>query len=691
MGHVQKGDEPIDLDPFEVSARQFETSEDLMSAGVDLIDMENASRQATGSLGEALSWEPGVSSSFYGGGASRPVLRGMDGFRVGVYDSGLNTGDLSASSPDHAVAIEPLFVREIILKRGAAALHHGGGAIGGAVDTVPDFLPDTSTPQGWDAVTGALYNTVNEGRTTYLKGGYRDGELAIRVNLLERETEDYDIPGFSRTPDYDINNFIRLRPGVRGQVAPNSDGFVPNTWTRTHVGALGVGWIRKNSLFQGSYQRYETRYGVPLDGHTHGNPFGVPGVTGPSLNDGITIDLAQDRLLGQSRIKLDGEQLEHLEVKGAATRFRQTETVGSFLANDFSLDGGNSQLELGGQWGSWNVFTGVDLSLHDYENRNISYSAGRADQDLLETSSQNAAVYSLAQVELGETQFRVGGRYDWQDTSLEASETRGKVSRIHKTGSAVIEFEHSLSKSWQIILSLGNTARNPNAEELFIEAPHGATGNFWIPNDQLATERSRSADLRIQHRSGRFLFSANVFYREYDGYIYLENLGFEVDGLTAYTWVQRDAEFYGGEIDARWIFLSDPTWTGQLRIFSDFVHATDTEMREPLPRIPPMRLGTSVEFSSGNWTAELAALHAFEQDRVPREIFGTLAYQSPSEAYTLVTMRGERSFAFRDMTIRAGVEITNLLDEEARQHTSFLKDVAPLPGRSLQFSILIEF
>jgi len=663
-------------------------AEDLLAAGVDVLDAEGTGRQATGSLGEALSWQPGVSSSFYGAGASRPVVRGMEGYRVGVYDSGLSTGDLSASSPDHAVAIEPLFVREISLQRGAAALLHGGGAIGGAVDTVPDFLPDDWTLPGWDAETGVIFETVNDGRTVYVKGGNRTGPWAIRVNGLDRESEDYRIPGFARTPEYDLNNRIRLPPEVQGQVAPNPEGRVPNTWTRTRVGALGLGWIGKTALVQGAYQRYESRYGVPLDGHTHGNPFGTPGVTGPSPNDGVSIDLIQDRGLGQTRLDIDLGPFEQIELKGAVTRFRQKESEGRFLSNDFRLDGADVQIEAGGELRGVRFFSGLELAAHDFKNRNISYNAGRADEDFLQTKSVTAAAYALGEFEVGRTGLRLGGRLDRQ--RAHRADLQG-VSRTDYTGSAVLELVQRLGDPLQVVLSLGKTSRIPNADELYIEAPHGATGIFQIPNPELEVERASSVEIRIQHQGERFHASASAYYRDFDGYVFLENQGYEIDGLTAYALVQRDAEFTGGEAEASWTFYAEPERSGLIRVFGDYVHATDKGRDQPLPRIPPLRVGGSVELALDGWTTELAALHAFDQDRVPREVFGTLAYQSPSAAYTLLTFRLERRFSFDQAELIAGLEVSNLLDEEARQHTSFLKDVAPLPGRSLRLSLQLDF
>lgn len=686
----------IELGEVEITAQRMRTGADLMDAGVQVIDLSESVRQAQGSLGEVLSWEPGISSSFYGAGASRPIVRGMDGYRVGVFDAGLSTGDLSASSPDHAVAIEPLFVRSITVYRGAAALVHGGEAIGGAIDTEPDFLPSRETPKGWQGELGMIVETVNDGRTAYLKAGHRGDLFALRVNLLARETEDYDIPGFARTEDYDRSNFIRLPPSVRGQVAPNSEGIVPNTGTQTQVVAMGVGWFQPSWSVKATYQYYASEYGVPLDGHSHGNPFGEPGVTGPGPRDAVIIDLEQNRFLFQGEVTPDLDWIDSLQLKSAFTEFHQIENEGIFLSNDFQKEGGEIHLEGAKDFGRGVITVGLEFAEEGYTNRNISYDAGRADEDFLENSSEIAAAYAVSEVTFGNTTLRLGGRWDYQQTAREdevnfAQNSGVPISRSDHAGGIVGEVSQVFRQHWEAVLSLSQTARLPNAEELVIEAPHGAIGAFLIGNPFLSEESSHSAEILLRRTGPKFHLSASAYVDEFEGYIFLENQGYEVDGLTAYMYTQRDARFYGGEVAARWDFLSQSAWQGHIEAFADYVHATGTENDDPLPRIPPWRLGGHLELSHEAWRGKVSALHAFQQDRVPRSIFGTLAYQSPSEAYTLITLHLERGFTLGQIDFTATAQVSNLLDEEARQHTSFLKDVAPLPGRSLQLTIRAEF
>ena len=658
-------------------------------AGGDVVELGRTGRQTEGSLGEALSWEPGLSSSFYGAGASRPMVRGMGGHRVGVYTNGLSSGDLSSRSPDHAVAIEPVFVREVVVHRGAAALIHGGGAIGGAVDTQADYLSLGKVPvPGWSGEAGGSFSTQDDGRMGYLKAGHGSGNWELRVNALTRETEDYTIPGKARTEAYDINNRLRLPPEVQGQVAPNPEGTVPNTWTRTGLIAIGAGWRSENLSTRAGYQHFTGEYGVPLDGHTHGNPFGTPGVNGPGVGDGIRVEFLQDRGTGAVTLLPEAEWFESVELRGALTHFRQEEWEGAFLSNDFRQETAEALAEAPMFFGDWSLLQIMGLRRERYTNRNISYSAGRADEDFLETIGSTISWAGMVERDWGGTKFRLGSRFEWHHA---AREDLSAVDSTEHAFSTVAEVRRPLPGNWEARLSLGRLVRIPTPEERFIEAPHGATGVYQIPNTELATEVARSVELVLARETADWGFSINLFRREFDGFIFLENRGFEVGGLTAYAHVQRKARFQGGELRLRATLLQTEAASLTARGFFDWVEARDTGNDEPLPRIPPKRLGGSLEARTNGWFLAVDTLHSFAQEDVPRRIFGTLAFQSPTESYTLVNARLQHTFELFRATAQAEIRATNLLDAEARQHTSFLKDVAPLPGRGLEIRVSLEF
>ena len=92
-------------------------------------------RQALRSgLGDTLAQLPGVASTGFAPGASRPVIRGLGEDRIRILSNGVNLLDVSNVSPDHAVAIDPLLMDRVEVVRGPAALRYGPNGVGGVVN-----------------------------------------------------------------------------------------------------------------------------------------------------------------------------------------------------------------------------------------------------------------------------------------------------------------------------------------------------------------------------------------------------------------------------------------------------------------------------------------------------------------------------------------------------------------------------
>lgn len=686
---VLSGEEAvIELDPYAVEATERMRMADLAGSGADSFALEDLGRGSAETLGELVSWRPGVSSSFFGAGSSRPVLRGLEGRRVGVYESGMGTGDFSASSPDHAVAIEPLFIREATILKGSAALLYGGEAIGGAVDVDPDYIPVRGQNGRAELDGGVQYGTAAEAWTSHLRAGQGGERWGLRMSALKRDQGDMRIPGLARTPEYDINNRIRLPPEVQGEVGPNPEGRVPNTFVETDVLGIGGAWFGDGASVTLAYQNYGSRYGVPLDGHTHGNPPGVPVLVGPSPADGVEIDLEQNRFTFESTWDPGKALPGAVQVKAAFIDFDQKEFEGRFPSNDFARKTGEGHLLYRHGEGAWQSFIGAAAEGRDYRNRNISYAAGRADADLLETRSRMGSLFTLQEFRRGKWGFRMGMRGEWQTARRR---DRVGLEREHTGLSVAGEVLFKVTDAVRLVLAGHQSNRLPTPEELFIEAPHGATGVFQLADPDLGKERSRGAELSLEGRFSWIEGRLSYYYRQFNNFIFQENQGFEVEGLTAYAFVQEDATFEGAEFEIGGSLWRTGKGRGSLTIFGDWVRAETVSEGEPLPRIPPARLGTRLEVREGAWRGGIAVRHAFAQKRVPQSVFGTLSYQSPTPAHTLVSVNLSRKLDFTGWRAEAGFAVENLFDEEARQHTSFLKDVAPLPGRNLRLFLKAAF
>jgi iron complex outermembrane receptor protein len=687
------GEDIHELDPLEARARADTAPRPVLALGLtrDIEGTELAERLAP-SLADLLSWEPGVTASFYSPAASRPVIRGLDGYRVGVFENRLGTGDVSDTSPDHAVALDPVFIRRVTVYKGTPALRFGGAAIGGAVDVDGGWIPQPGEQAQTRLLTQA--ETVNNARLAALEHTATAGSALVRAQALYRSAGDYKIPGRARTESYDAAHRVRLPPTVPAP-GPNPLGRVPNTDLRTRSAGLGALIPLRGWEVGAAVNAYLSEYGVPPDGHAHGNPFSEPGVNAPSPFDPVRIDLENFRLLATARRPALGDE-PTVDTRARLSRFRQDEREGAFLKNSFRRTEAEARGEVLQTTATGALLSGGLTAFRaDYRNRNTSFFLGRPFEDVLTSRDHGGALFALAEQAFAgrwtaEAGAHLGLRHAERRDPPEGFPEDLRTRRF-ATLSTAAGLRFQVSPALEVGLHLAEARRSPASEELFIEAPHEATGIFRIPDPSLRPERVRSAEWIVRFESERLLFQANAFVRDFDGFIYLRNQGFELEGLVAYRHVQSPARFHGMETTARYIFWREAERSLFLQVDADLLRGQDRDRDQALPRIPPVRASLRLAADLGRFASHVEVRHAFAQNRVPDSVFGTLAYQSPTAAYTLLnaglrfpfTLGGHR----QQITLRG----ENLLNREARHHPSFLKDIAPLPGRNLRVGWEVTF
>ena len=242
----------------------------------------------------------------------------------------------------------------------------------------------------------------------------------------------------------------------------------------------------------------------------------------------------------------------------------------------------------------------------------------------------------------------------------------------------------NLGPDYAITLSAAHSERAPTAQELYSNGPHPATAAFEIGNPALAKERSTGLDLNLRKRTGRVTGAVSLFQNRFHGYVFEEATGAMKEELTVYRFAQRDARFSGGEIETIFHLIEGGPQTLHLRVAADWVRATATGPDEPLPRIPPLRAILGLEWARHDWSAGLEVQCVGPQNRIaPTE--------TRTGGYTLVSAHAGRRFLLGRLNCELFLRGTNLGKEEARAHTSFLKNIAPLPGRNLALGLRATF
>ena len=637
---------------------------------VSLLSGEELARRAQASLGETLAEQPGVSSTYFGPGASRPVIRGLGGDRVRMLESGLGTGDVSSTSPDHAVASEPLSAESIEVLRGPATLLYGSSAIGGAVNVLDRRIPDRRT-SGLGAFVDLRGGTVAEelALAAAVDGGA--GSWAWHAEGVARETDDYEIPGFAESAA------LREEHGddeEGGEHEEDIDAFgvLPNSDLASTSGSFGLSRFFGESGHLGvSVSGLESEYGIP-GGHGHGGE--EPEEQEEEVP--IRVDLRQQRLDLAGHWHHDLGPFEGVQARAGLVEYEHVELEGGEVGTRFGQDSWEARLDLiQRERGDLSGAAGVQV-----QSRELDLEGEEA--FLPDSKSDVLAAFLFEELVRGDLRWQLGLRWESLDVSALGRPDRS----FDGLSSSLALVWLPEGASWSIGSSLARSVKLPNAEELYSDGLHAAIRSFQRGNVDLGEETSLGLDVSLRKVAGRTTGALTVFTNRFDDFIFERITGEQEEGLPVLEFAQADARFVGAEAEARVELFADAGRERHLdlELGGDWVRAELVDPDQPLPRIPPWRASAGLHFAAGAWTATAEARHTAAQDRVA-------PMETPSDAYTLLNGSLGYRLLLGDRVLDLMLTGRNLTDEEARNHTSFLKDFAPLPGRDVMLSARLTF
>ena len=702
--------EPVNLDAVEVRAAILPGTAEDLAKPVDVLTGERLDAAKANSLGETVNKLPGVQSSYFGPGVGRPIIRGFDGARVQVLSDGLGSGDVSTVSADHAVSIEPFLASQIEVLKGPSTLLYGSGAIGGAVNVVDGRVPEAVTAEPMQGRAELRGGTVNNERTgmVRLDGTSASGNLVFHVDALHRETGNYDIPGFAES--------ARQLAAEDETPDPASAGTLANSALRTDSAALGVSWVGSRGFVGVGTSLFNTRYGVP--GHSHGDEDGHAHDSGQDHDHEAEADDAVHILMDQRRTEVRAglDELgvfETLRFKFADTRYTHTEFEGATVGTVFDNSSKEARIELVHQpWLGWRGALGVQWA-------NRAFDAVGEEAFVPPTEGKDTGLFWIGERRVGAFKLELGARHDRNtiDAVPQALAPQRRDSRTFEAQSASAAVQWEASEQFHASIGVDRAQRVPTAEELFSNGLHVATGTLEVGDDSLSVETANRLEVGLRWHGERLDVGMAAYTIRYADFIYqatpesLADPGNPLldEGVPVRLWNQADARFHGMEADAAFALADNDTGVWDLRVFGDIVqgklenggvndvnvevfhgehvhqHAARIIRDGNLPRIVPARIGAELDWSRGPWRASLGAVRYMKQDRVA-------ANETTTPGYTLV----DAHLAWhRDTPAGTAWEIfldgSNLLDQEARPHTSFLKDLAPLPGRGIAFGVRAFF
>jgi iron complex outermembrane receptor protein len=660
------------LDELVVTASPLRPGSEDVVQPVVVIAGEDLDAKKAGTIGETVAREVGVQSSYFGAGVGRPIIRGQEGARVQVLENGIGALDVSTVSVDHAVSIEPFLADQIEILKGPATLLYGSGAVGGAVNVVDGRIPEALPDAGFSGRAELRGNTGADERTGMVRVDGGAGHWAWHADAFRRETSDYDIPGFAESEAAHEGEHEDEHDGHEEE--RGAFGRLPNSALETEGGALGASWIGDRGFFGAAVSTYRTEYGIP--GHAHAGEHGDDGEEedhdeGEHGEETVRIDLEQVRYDVKGAWLEPFAGAEALRVRLGRNDYEHVELEGDEIGTRFENRGLEGRAELVHALGAWRGAAGLQIGQRDFE-------AIGEEAFVPPSESRDLGLFWLGERDAERWKFEAGARVDRID--------------IDPVGAAARDFDAlslSLGTIWRatdaLHLSLGvdRAERAPTAEELYSDGAHLATQSFEVGDSTLDTEIANQIELGAHLHVGSLSAKLALFQTRHDDFIYLDDGGEESEGLPLRFWTQADATFRGFEAEATLRLADNDSGAWDLRFFGDKVRAS-LDAGGALPRIVPARFGAGLAWKRDGWRASLGAIRHQDQDKVA-------AFETPTEGYTLV----DAHLAWHVDGERVGWEVfvdgTNLTDREARAHSSFLKDLAPLPGRSIAFGVRAFF
>lgn len=636
----------IDLATVPVTGNPLGVSSDEMVVPVSILGGRELSLKRASTLGETLNGIPGVSATGFGPNSSRPVIRGLDAERVRIMQNGLGILDASSLSFDHAVSLDPLVIEQVEVIRGPAALLYGGSAVGGVVNAIDHRIPTEKL----EGMAGRAEASVGGADSQNNLAGVIDignGKIALHADAYTRKTSDLDIPGFA----------VSSRKSRADGTARDNRGRLVNSNATSEGGALGASLTFDDGYAGISYSGFRNNYGT---------------VAEPT----VRADMQSDRWDFASEIRELGSVIERVKFKLAHTDYQHQELESGEVGTTFKNRGLEGSIEAG------HTSIGNLKGVLGFQFQNSNFEALGDEAFVPSVNTQNKGLYIYEELPLEQLKLSFGGRIEHVSVDSKSDDKFGPAqSNSFNPMSYAFGGLYTFDANWSLATNLSHNERAPSYFELYANGAHLATGQYEIGNPDFDKERSNGIDAQVRWKDGKNSFNFGAYYTRFSSFLGLLNTGaidIESD-LPIAQFSTFAATFKGLEADGRFNIADNL----DLTLRSDYVRATNRDNGDGLPRIAPLRLGAGLHYQKNSFGARMDVLHAFKQDRTAENELDTDSYTNLSAivTYKLPTKLGLEMYA----------KANNLLDQEIREHASFLKDIAPLGGRSVILGLRADF
>ncbi len=614
-------------------------------------------------LGETLANTPGVSSTYFGPNASRPIIRGQDGDRIRILQNGGASIDASGLSFDHAVPIDPLTIERIEVLRGPGALLYGGSAVGGVVNVIDSRIPREALFDEKGGITGKLdagLSSADRGKNAAISLDTGSNRFGLHLDASSRTQGDTRVPIV-----IDCNRLGGI--GLARHIC--------NSAAETRSVSLGSSLFFDRGYVGASVTDYASIYGTVAE-------------------DNVKIDMRSKRYALEGLVRVGNGLIESIKTQMNSTDYQHVELDAGEPKTTFRNKGNELRLEARhAQLGALEGMVGLQLE-------NSQFSAVGAEAFAPFSRSTNKALFVYEELGLSRGKLTFGSRLENAAVRSDGNPDQPRFvlgKRDFNLGSYAVGGLVNLTPAWKLTSNLSYSERAPKHYELYANGPHAATGAYEVGNAQLEKERATSLDAGVQWKSGPDRAALTGFISRFNNYIYLDSTGStrtpdgDVPGdLPEFSYRQVGARFSGLEANGN-IRLFDKGRTVDLELRGDLLRADNLTTGQPLPRIAPARGGATLVLAEGPWQGRLGFNTTSRQTRVPDG-------QQPTNGYTLwnaaVTYRMKTAAPATGQMLWYA-RLDNAGNQLAYSATSILTQTvpgrSPLPGRSLKVGLQASF
>ncbi len=627
--------------------------------GTSTLSGEALDRSLSTTLGDALDKLPGMSQTAFGAGASRPIIRGQGGDRIRILSGGIGSIDASSTSPDHAPAVDLDTARKVEVVRGPATLLYGNNAAGGVINVLDGRIPIAEPKDGFAGMARVTVGSnANERSAASSIDAQLNSPFVLHLDGYYRKTDDYKVPGHLESAA------LRAQEEHEHAEAEEARKDVANSDLTQKGATAGLSHIADWGFLGVSVSRMDSNYGVPA-GHSHEDGGGEEGP--------VRIDLGQTRVDLMGEINKPFAIFDTTRVRFGWADYKHTELEDGTPGTEFLNKGWEGRLEFVQKpFGNLSGAMGVQATKRDFQ--------AIGEESFVPRSTTNqAGIFTLQRLDLAPFALEGGVRLEQQNIKASSVD----YDRDFTTASVSFGASRQLGDGWMTGVSLSRTERAPNAEELLSDGPHMATSTYELGDKTLSKETGLGVEATLKKTDGPVTATFNLFFNDYDNYVYERLTGAEQDGLPVAQFTATDARFWGFEVEGEAKLFRNDMVTVALDGGLDYVRATDRSNHSPLPRMPALSLrsGLAAEFATvsarveGVWTDKQKRTTEFELPTDSSTVFNASVDWHPLES--------------QDVTLL--LEARNLTNEEVRYSTSFLKDVLPQPGRDFRLTLRAGF